>query len=132
MSNGVIHSCGHIALFSPVSWGTFLFWYLCEIPKANPALLLTLALHCWESPWMLLYLNLNSFCSWNPGAIFVLTVVWHMRECVILCIVTFIFRLELCDNMHVENGFWIHHHLRLRNYKTDWSSTVLMEELSMK
>lgn len=41
-----------------------------------------------ESPWMLVHLNLNSFCSWNPGAIFSLAVVWHMREYVILCIVT--------------------------------------------
>lgn len=70
---------------------------------------------------MLLYLNLNWFCSWNPGAIFSLAVVWQVSESVILCIVTsFIFRPELCDNrICMENGSWIHDHLRLGSYKTE-------------
>ena len=83
---------------------------------------------------MLLHLNLNWFCSWNPEAIFSLAMVWCVREYVILPIVTsFIFRLELCHNRTcTETGSWIHYHLSLENYKTDGACTILIEELSLK
>lgn len=85
-----------------------------------------------ESPWILLCLNLNWFCSWNPGAIFIfsLAMVWHCRESVILCIMTFKAR-AVWQHRCVEKGFWMHHHLRLGNYKTDWSCAVLIEELNI-
>ena len=58
----------------------------------SPALLRSLC-ECYS------HLNLTCFCSWNPGVIFSLAVAWHVREYVILCIVTsFIFRLVLCDD----------------------------------
>lgn len=130
-STGIIYCCWCIALFFPISWGTLIFWCICEIPRASPAFAFHRSSAWLESPWMLLCLNLNWFCSWNPGAIFSLAIVSPCRECMILCIVTFKARV-LWQHAFVENGFWIHHHLRLGNDKTDWSCAVLMEELNMK
>lgn len=122
----------YCVVFSQFPGGIFLFLCMCEIHRVYPGF----AFHhrsAWlESPWMLLCLNLNWFCSWNPGAIFIfsLAMVWHCRESVILCIVTFKARV-VWQHGCVEKGFWMHHHLRLGNYKTDSSCVVLIEELNI-
>lgn len=99
-STGIIYCCWCIALFFPISWGTFLFWCICEIPRASPAFAFHWSSAWLESPWMLLCLNLNWFCSWNPAAIFSLAIVSPSRDSVWF-FVLWLLRLGLCDSTHL-------------------------------
>lgn len=114
-SSGIIYCSWFIALFSPSFLRKLFICCICETPS------LAFAFHwssAWlESPWMLLCLNLNWF---SPGTLelFLAWLRFGTRECVILCIVTFKARVAW-QRECVENGFWIHYHLRLGNYKTE-------------